>query len=324
MTNPTPAFPADTSLPALIRKTLVAPRSRILYTPTTKVASTTIKWMLAEAEGTIDRAAAGRLMAAITHPSQTIHNRHVSGLRKLSEYPADEARRMLDSPEWLHVAALREPVARAYSAWENRVFMRASGRIEGGFDLTPDVLVEGCIDMTASFWVFARALSEHTSAFMLDHHFTSQSHVVRSDAVRYDLLVRVDEPGGIERIAAAFSERSDREVSPQRHNESLGIPLARVCDRTAAGFILDTYRADYEAFGFSPPNLPSEPAHHLLTPAETQLVTLVRQSVERVGSVSRAAQARMSARYGVRQIRKSLLRKLSLGRMYSTPRSMHW
>lgn len=324
MTNMDSAVPADTSLTALTRKTLVAPRSRILYTPTTKVASTTIKWMLAEAEGTIDRLAAKRLMAAITHPSQTIHNRHVSGLRKLSEYPADEARRMIESPEWLHVAALREPLARAYSAWENRILMRASGRVEGGFDLTPDVLVEGCIDMTGSFWVFARALAEHTSAFMRDHHFTPQSHVVRGDAVRYDLLVRVDEPGGIERIAAAFSERSGRVVTPQRHNESLGIPLSRVCDRTAADYIVETYRTDYEVFGFSPPHLPEDTQHHILTPAETQLVTLVRQSVERVGSVSRAAQARMSARYGVRQIRKTVLRKLSLGRMYSTPRSMHW
>lgn len=324
MTNPDSTVPTDVSLTALTRKTLVAPQSRILYTPTTKVASTTIKWMLAEAEGTIDRLATKRLMAAITHPSQTIHNRHVSGLRKLSEYPAEEARRMIESPEWLHVAALREPLARAYSAWENRIFMRASGRVEGGFSLTPDVLVEGCIDMTASFWVFARALSEHTSAFMRDHHFTPQSHVVRGDAVRYDLLVRVDEPGGIERIAAAFSERSGREVSPQRHNESLGIPLARVCDRTAAEYILETYRADYEVFGFVPPRLPADTPHHILTPAETQLVMLVRQSVERVGSVSQAAQARMSARYGVRQIRKTILRKLSLGRMYSTPRSMHW
>ena len=51
---------------------------------------------------------------------------------------------------------------------------------------------------------------------------------------------------------------------------------------------------------------------------------LVRQSVERVGSVSRAAQSKMSARYGIRQIRKSFLRKVTLGRMYSTPRSMHW
>jgi hypothetical protein len=297
---------------------------RVLYTPTTKVASTTIKWMLAEAEGTLDAEMIPKLMAAITHRSQTIHNRHVSGLRKLTEYSPTEVRAMLDSPDWLHVAALRDPVSRAYSAWENRIFMRASGRIAGGFDLTPDVIVDGRIDMAGSFSVFAQAIAEHTDAFMLDHHFTPQSHVVRSDAVRYDLLVRVDEPGGVDSIAALLRERSGTDVTPRRHNESLGIPLERVCDHVTAGRLMAVYEMDYDAFGFAKRNMPASVEPYLLSEAETQLVTLVRQSVERVGSVSRAAQARMSARYGVRQIRKAFMRKITFGRMYSTPRSMHW
>lgn len=319
-----PVFPSDTSLAAVTRKTLVAPRLKVLYTPTTKVASTTIKWMLAEAEGSLDESVIPKLMAAITNRSQTIHNRHVSGLGKLSEFSAKEARAMLDSSEWLHIAALRDPVSRAYSAWENRVFMRASGRIAGGFELTPDELVDGRIDMTGSFARFARALAERTDAFMGDHHFTPQAHVVRTDAVNYGLLVRVDEPGGIDKVAAALRERSGTDVAPERHNESLGIALDRVCDQHTANRLMATYDMDYEAFGFARRELPASVESYVLSDAETQLVTLVRQSVERVGSVSRAAQSRMSARYGVRQIRKSFLRKVTFGRMYSTARSMHW
>lgn len=318
------AFPADRSLAATTRKTLVAPRLRVLYTPTTKVASTTIKWMLSEAEGSLDETYIPKLMAAITHRSQTIHNRQVSGLRKLSEYSDREARSILDSKEWLHVAALRDPVSRAFSAWENRVFMRASGRIAGGFELTPDILVDGRIDMTSSFARFAQALAEHTDAFMGDHHFTPQAHVVRTDAVRYDLLVRVDEPGGIDRIATAFSERAGKSVAAKRHNESMGISLERVCDQHTANRIMATYAMDYEAFGFARRQMSSSVQPYVLSDAETQLVTLVRQSVERVGSVSQAAQRRMSARYGIRQIRKAFLRKVTFGRMYSTARSMHW
>lgn len=318
------AFPTDTSLAAITRKTLVAPRLKVLYTPTTKVASTTIKWMLAEAEGSLDTTVIPKLMAAITNRSQTIHNRHVSGLGKLSEYSEAQARAILDSDEWLHIAALRDPVSRSYSAWENRIFMRASGRIVGGFDLTPDVLNNGRIDMTASFATFAESLAEHTDAFMGDHHFTPQSHLVRTDAVRYDLLVRVDEPGGVASIAAALRDRSGKEVAPKRHNESLGIPLDRVCDQHTANRIMATYEMDYAAFGFARRQMPAAIEHYVLSDPETQLVTLVRQSVERVGSVSRAAQARMSARYGMRQIRKAVLRKVTFGRMYSTPRSMHW
>jgi hypothetical protein len=318
------AFPPDRSLAVLTRRTVVAPRLKVLYTPTTKVASTTIKWMLARAEGSLDESVIPQLMAAITNRSQTIHNRHVSGLGKLSEYSEREARAMLDSPDWLHVAALRDPVARAYSAWENRIFMRASGRVAGGFDLVPDVLRDGRIDMTATFARFAVALAENTDAFMADHHFSPQSHVVRTDAVRYDLLVRVDEAGGIDRIAAALRERGGGEVAVTRQNESLGVALDAVCDQHTANRLMATYDADYEVFGFTRREFAASLAPCVLTDSETQLVVLVRQSVERVGSVSRAAQSKMSARYGIRQIRKSFLRKVTLGRMYSTPRSMHW
>ena len=318
------AFPSDTSLTAVTRKTLVAPRLKVLYTPTTKVASTTIKWMLAEAEGSLDTSVIPNLMAAITNRSQTIHNRQVSGLGKLTEYSERDARAMLDSEDWLHIAALRDPVSRAYSAWENRVFMRASGRIVGGFELTPDVLVDGRISMSGSFAHFADALAQHTDAFMGDHHFTPQSHVVRTDAVKYGLVVRVDEPGGIERIASVLCDRSGKNIAPQRHNESMGISLERVCDQHTANRLMATYAMDYEAFGFARRQMPASIEPYVLSDAETQLVTLVRQSVERVGSVSQAAQRRMSARYGVRQIRKTILRKASFGKMYNTPRGMHW
>lgn len=202
--------------------------------------------------------------------------------------------------------------------------MRASGRVAGGFDLTPDVLVDGRIDMTATFARFATALAEHTDAFMLDHHFTPQSHLVRKDAVRYDLLVRVDEAGGIDRIASALRERGGGDVTATRQNESMGVALDVVCDQHTADRLMATYAADYEAFGFTRREFATNLVPYVLSDSETQLVTLVRQSVERVGSVSRAAQSKMSARYGLRQIRKSFLRKVSFGRMYSTPRSMHW
>jgi len=142
--------------------------------------------------------------------------------------------------------------------------------------------------------------------------------------VRYDLLVRVDQPGGVDSIAAQFRARSGTNVQPRRHNESMGVDLGRVCNRDTANRLMATYAMDYEAFGFARREFAESLEPYVLSDAETQLVTLVRQSVERVGSVSRAAQSKMSARYGLRQIRKSFMRKLTFGRMYSTPRSMHW
>jgi hypothetical protein len=309
---------------AVGRSTLVAPRLKIMYTPTTKVACTTIKWMLAEAEGSLNLDVIPRLLAANLHRSQTIHNRHVSGLQKLNELPEHQIEEILSSSDWVRLSALRDPIARSYSAWENRIFMRAPGRTEGGFELSPDVVEDGCINMTASFALFSRALQEHTQAFMRDHHFVPQSQVVRRDAVNYDMVVRVDEPGGVDTIAALFRERSGKDIQPKRHNESIGVPLDRACDAATAQRLMAVYASDYDTFGFERRQFPSTVEPYVLSASETQLVTLVRQSVERVTSVSRAAQSRMSARYGVRQIRKAFFRKISFGRMYNTPRGIHW
>jgi hypothetical protein len=311
-------------LNVIARSALVAPNLKILYFPTTKVACTTIKWMLAEAEGSLNIEAIPRLLAANMHRSQTIHNRHVSGLQKLTELPPDEARAMLQSPEWTRVAALRDPIARAYSAWENRIFMRAPGRTDRGFELSPDVIENGCINMTASFTLFSNALQDHTKAFMHDHHFVPQSRVLRPDFVSFDMLVRVDQPGGVDSIAALFRERSGKDIQPRRHNESIGVPLNRACDAATAQRLMAVYQSDYDTFGFERREFATEVEPYILSASETQLVTLVRQSVERVTSVSRAAQAKMSARYGIRQIRKAFLRRITLGRMYNTPRGIHW
>jgi len=103
---------------AVGRSTLVAPRLKVMYTPTTKVACTTIKWMLAEAEGSLNLDVIPRLLAANMHRSQTIHNRHVSGLQKLNELPEHQIEEILSSSDWIRIAALRDPIARSYSAWE--------------------------------------------------------------------------------------------------------------------------------------------------------------------------------------------------------------
>lgn len=308
----------------IARSALVVPNLKILYSPTTKVACTTIKWMLAEAAGTLNTDAIPRLLAASLHRSQTIHNRHVSGLQRLNDLPQQQIDEILSSPEWIRMAALRDPVARAYSAWENRIFMRAQGRISGGFDLVPDVLTEDCINMTASFALFAKSLHDHTEAFMHDHHFVPQSQVVRKALINYDMLVRIDEPGGIDSIAALLRERAGKDIQPRRHNESIGVPLDRVCDQPTAARLMQVYSADYDTFGLPRREFANTVEPYVLSASETQLVALVRQSVERVTSVSRAAQSKMSARYGIRQIRKAFFRKVSFGRMYNTPRGIHW
>jgi hypothetical protein len=321
MTSP---FPADRRLSAIAATTLIAPEIKVMYTPTTKVACSTIKLMLAQAAGTHRPERIESLITANISRSQTIHNPVISGLTRLVDLREREARQILADPEWVRIAALRDPLARSYSAWENRIFMRAPGRTDKAIALCKDVLVDGRIDMAASFALFALMIAENTNDFTVDHHFLPQSHVVRTDAIDYNLLVRVDVPGEMSKIEKLLSERSGKTITASRLNEGTGIKVHDVCDAHSANRLMAVYHMDYEAFGFERKSFPATVEPHLLTTVETQLVHLLRHAVERLQGISEAAQMRVGLRYGARQIRKSLVRYLTFGRAFNNRRTVHW
>ena len=321
MTSP---FPADRRLAAIAGTTLIAPSLKVMYTPTTKVACSTIKLMLAEAEGTHRPELIESLITANISRSQTIHNPVISGLTRLVDLPEREARQILTDPEWVRIAALRDPLARSYSAWENRIFMRAPGKTDRAIELCKDVLVDGRIDMAASFALFAKMIAENTNDFTIDHHFLPQCHVVRTDAIDYNMLIRVDVPGEMAKIEKLLSERSGKTITASRLNEGTGIKVHDVCDMHSANRLMAVYHMDYEAFGFERKSYPATVEPHLLSVRETQLVHLLRQAVERLQGISEAAQMRVGLRYGVRQIRKSLLRYATFGRAFNNRRTVHW
>ena len=310
-------FPPDTSLLAIGGLTLVAPSLKIMYTPTPKVACSTIKLMLATAEGThrID------LIDQITNPSvsrpQTIHDPVINGLPRLVELPQREIDNIFRSPDWLRVAALRDPIARSYSAWENRIFRRAPGETARAIELSRDVLVDGCIDMAGSFALFAKMLGEHTDAFTIDQHFLPQAHIVRTDVINYDMLVRVDKKGDMDRLAQVISERSGKHITPSRLNEGMKVDLNRICDGHTANRLMATYHMDYEAFGFERREFAPSVEPYLLSRTETQLVHQLRGVMERLLSVSQASSKQAGARYGMRQIARALLRRTSGDAKYS-------
>jgi hypothetical protein len=287
---------------------LVAPRSKVVYLATPKAACTTIKTMLAEAEGTHRAEMSDRLAIMHVSRAQTIHHPAVHGLRRMVDLPERDQREILASPEWTHIASVRDPVSRAYSAWENRIFMRAHRRNPALIQLAADAINEGRIDVVASFARFTIALGENADPFMADQHFLPQSHLVRKGHHRIDTLVHVDRPGEMDGLADLITRRSNTTVAARRLNEGLGIPLQRVCDQDTANRLMATYAVDYETFGFDrrvfEPHL--EPL--LLGDTEQRLLTAYRNAMERGVSVARESQRRVGARYGVKQVRRALQR----------------
>lgn len=210
--------PASDPMHVVAGLALVAPQTKVMYLPTPKAACTTIKLMLATAEGTHQPDLADRLAVMHVSRAQTIHHPKVHGLSILGDLPSREQRAILTSPDWLRIASVRDPIARAYSAWENRIFMRAHRRTTTLIELAHDVYTNDKVDIAASFAHFANVLGANADPFMTDHHFQPQAHLVRPDLVDYTNLVRVDQPGQIDDLGRVLSERSNQSITATRLN----------------------------------------------------------------------------------------------------------
>lgn len=303
---------------------LVAPRIKVMYCPTTKVACSSLKLLLAKANGSYDAARVEKLVGPHIARSQTIHEKGVNGLPKLVDLPMREIDEILGSPEWLRVYATRDPLARAYSAWENRIFSRAPGTPDRAIELCPDELVDGRVDVAASFARFARAIAEHTDEFMVDHHFLPQTHIVQPDRFDYTMRVRVERPEEMSALVAEVNRRAGTRLELERHNQGFGIALSEVCDQHTANRLAATYAMDHERFGYETRTFPAVVPPRPLGPVEASLLRSFRGAVEQLQAVSYSARSLAGVRFGARQIWKSLARRVTLGRAYSDPSQVHW
>jgi hypothetical protein len=184
-------------------------------------------------------------------------------------------------------------------------------------ELSRDLLVDGRIDMAGSFSLFSEMIIQHMGAFMKDQHFLPQTHIVRTDAINYDMLIQIDVKGDVDRVAKLISERSGQNIVSARLNEGMKVNLRDVCDQPTADRIAAVYRMDYEAFGFQKREFAPAVEPYLLSGAETQLVYQLRGVMERLLSVSQASTTQAGARYGFRQIRKAIVRRTSSRNRYS-------
>lgn len=283
--------------------TLVAPRVKVAYVPTTKAACSSIKLMLAEANDSYHPENARYLHSPNISIAQAIHQVEVSGLTYFRYLPASEQDEIWESPAWWRVGALRHPYARTYSAFENRILMRApSGLPDEVWDLCADDRVDGNIDVASTFRRFVHTLRGKPELFFVDDHFTAQWGAVRDDHVRYTHFFRVDKPGEIDRFASEISERAGMDIRPKRLNEGLGIKFRDVMDAHTAAVIEEVYAEDFARYGFEKESFPVEPVKLVTTTRETRAIDYARDITQRLRQMSRLARFRRGWRYGAGQV----------------------
>ena len=256
--------------------------------------------------------------------SQTIHELGVSGLTKIIDMKAKQIDEILHSPDWLRVYATRDPLSRAYSAWENRIFSRAPGTPDNAIELCKDQLVDGRINITESFALFAKMLTEQTNEFMEDHHFLPQSHIVHPDKFNYNMVARVEQPTEMQSLVDEVNRRANTSLSLERHNVGFGIKLDQVCDQHTANRLQAVYEMDYELFKFETRTFPATIDPLILSATETAMLRGFRASIERLQAVSFTARSLTGFRFGWRQIYKSIVRKATFGKKYNDPQNLFW
>jgi hypothetical protein len=312
------------NLPELLGYALVAPRIKVMYVPTTKVACSTLKLFLSHAEGTYDASVAEQIITPNISQEQTVHNYRVHGLTRFLDLSDKEKWNIINSPDWLRVAALRDPIKRAYSSWENRAFLRAPGTPQEVIDLCGDVLVNGCVDVAATFKKFAIAIHADRDLFAVDDHFRPQFNTLYSNQVQYHHIIRIDNHGEMQQLADVINQRAGTKVVLQRLNSGLGIKPEHVCDKQSADLLAEAYREDYEWFGFPEHTISSSNTSFVLDPLQQALLVNLRQTTERLQVLSRAAFNRVGFRYGLTQIRKSIWIRITNPKAKGDTRLLQW
>jgi hypothetical protein len=311
-------------LPLMIGYALIAPRIKVMYVPTTKVACSTLKLLVAQIEGTYNEQAAREIISPNISQEQTIHNYRVHGLRRMFDLTPQEQWEAIQSPEWLRVAALRDPLKRAYSSWENRAFLRAPGTPKSILDACSDVLVDGRVDVAATFKKFARAIHADRDAFAIDDHFRPQFNTLYSNQLEYQEFIRIDQHGEMQRLADVLNARGGTNFELQRLNSGLGIKVDQVFDRETADLLEQTYHEDYEWFHFERHNYAASTATFVLDPLQQAFLTNLRQTTERLQTLSNAAFTRVGFRYGMKQVLRSLKLRVTRPSRRHDPKLLQW
>ena len=297
-----PHTPPLTDVAKLVPAALVLPRLKILYFPVTKAACTTLKWALAEAEGNLSQEAADALPTAAVTRTHTIHNIKVSGFKLFRELTVSEQQQVLHADDWWRVGAYRNPYARMYSSWENRILLRAPSQEIPSFQEFDDVLVDGCIDIGATFQHFVRTITDKPHLVHFDDHFRSQAEQIRPGEFPHTHLLQVDKHGELDNFIAQVNERAGTNVSLQRLNEGLHIPYTKVVTSTIAPLIEKWAYLDFALFPYPLETFPTDQSSIVLTRNETKMIMYAREVTERLSVAAAEVRNRIGARYGFSEI----------------------
>lgn len=274
----------------------MASKSRVLYVPVTKAASTTVKALLAEAERTFIEPLLDFTPYSSAFAADNVHSPKVHGLLPYRELSFKDKLTALQSDEWWRVAVIRNPYDRLVSTRQNRVLMLGMAlpnEIRSSLELCVDD--SGCLDVAASFEWFVTTLYENRQLFFIDDHFRPQSRALRCPNIDFTHVVRLEEPCHLDEFRSELSTRVERELSLCPYNKGLGIRTWDVMTDDLARLVEDVYSEDFENLGYRRSHLQKTATAPSFSVAATRLTLFLQDVVS-------DRERRRGARYGAREV----------------------
>lgn len=280
------------------RQSLVAPRSRLVYVPTPKVACTSLKSAVVDLEGARkDVFGAGPEQTE----QQSIHDPSVYSLRSLAQLSAAERDEALTDERWVRFCLTRDPYDRVLSAWANKVLL---GGLGGPLDEQlaevglPGVGSTESVDLGVMFRAFVHRLSSNDPRFG-DDHLAPQVTLLDVDRFPYTHIVDLSDLDHLlAELRSSHPSRAGFVLGP-RANEGLRLRSEDLYDADTAAVIESLYAADFRRFGYACRSFPKVARPMMASPNELMLVSMVRERNDRIAALSGIARSRTSGRYGL-------------------------
>jgi len=258
------------------------PAWKILFLQIPKCGCTTLARMMAEAGGKKPAAAASSALPERSRES-LIHDPRIHRIPCWKDQRARMKKRALEESGWWRFALVRDPYARFFSAWLEKVFLRAPGT-KHLWQMCTDTLDDGRLNITRTFAAFARLVAAKPEMLLQDWHFTPQSELISRFAIpsiERIPLSRLDD------VARKLSAITGKEIRTSASNASLPIDYRMVYDAATADIVKSMYAAD---LGCDPAAIPPRQENGpdmLMSELETGMVMKLRDSAERIHDLSR-------------------------------------
>lgn len=293
---------------------MAVPSLRIAYVTVPKAACTSMLWGLVGLADDRPGVRQGSSDIPEVTPELTIHDWRTwpESLTTLDRLPDSVLAEGTDAAgmSWLVFSAVREPLARLFSAWQSKILCQEPlyvARYGGQPWFPPPPRSTG--EVAEGFAAFVEALGADRSLAVDDWHWISQVRLLAIDRVRYGCIAGIDraEPGtahtsGLEiqpldslvaQVNAHVHDQGSSAVLDLARRNATLLPLsAETVSAKTAQLVADMYEEDYLALGYEPPSL--ESAKGLSWEPLLRAVRMLVDRHERIADLARIARERLS------------------------------